>query len=439
MNIFKEDINIDYTLKKYLPKGFLDLEYQAQSATSAKKILDAYNGVFLADVVGLGKTFTSALLAQQLTGKILVLCPPVLKEYWEDTFLEFAIRQYEVESIGKVDKIAKSGKDYDFIFIDEAHKFRNEYTQGYEKLFEVCANKKIILVSATPLNNSISDIFSLLKLFQVPKKSTIPGIPNLEAYFAHFIQEIKKAKKLGSEEHIKTIKEVSDRIRHDIFSHIMVRRTRSDVIKYYSHDLKKNKLTFSELADPKRIIYEYRGHTEMVFDKTIDFLKDFTYARYTPLLYLKDKPDEFELQSQRNIGGFMKGILVKRLESSFFAFRMSLSRFIDSYKKYINMLKNGKVYISKKVNVYDFLGNDDEEGLIKLVEADKAVVYDSKEFIPEYLVNLEKDLKILNALNNLWQTVNEDPKLNQFLTELAKDKNLRNNKLNNFYRIKRNG
>lgn len=436
---FKEDINVDYTVTKYLPKGFLELEYQSQSATSAKKILDTYNGVFLADVVGLGKTFTSALLAQQLIGKILVICPPVLKSYWEDTFFEFGVRQYEVVSIGKIEKIAKSNKNYDYIFIDEAHRFRNEYTFGYEELYKICVNKKVILVSATPLNNSIQDIFSLLKLFQVPKKSTIPGISNLEAYFSHFIQLIKKAKKISPEEHIKVIRDVSERIRHDIFSHIMVRRTRSDVIKYYSKDMKANNLSFPELTDPKRFIYKFEGLVENVFKQTIELLKDFNYSRYVPLIYLKEKPEEFELQSQRNIGGFMKGILVKRLESSFFAFKMSLSRFIESYSKYIEMYKNGKVYISKKVNVYDFLDNDDEEDLLKLVDLEKAKVYDSDEFISDYLPDLEKDLAILVKLQDLWKNVKDDPKLNQFIKDLKNDNNLKNKKIIVFTESKETG
>jgi hypothetical protein len=108
---FKEDINIDQDFETYLPEGFMELDYQKQAVISAKKILDAYNGVFLSDVVGLGKTFISALLAQQLRGKILIICPPVLKEYWEDTFFEFGVRGFRVESLGKLDQIIKDGAE----------------------------------------------------------------------------------------------------------------------------------------------------------------------------------------------------------------------------------------------------------------------------------------------------------------------------------------
>jgi len=436
---FKEEINEDASFKKYLPDGFLELQYQSESVTSAKKILEAYNGVFLADVVGLGKTFVSALLAQQLIGRILVICPPVLKEYWEETFRVFGVRNFEVESLGKLDKIIKKDINYDFIFIDEAHRFRNEYTQSYEKVYEICFGKKIILVSATPLNNSIDDIFSQLKLFQRPKKSTIPGVPNLEAYFRHFSSIVKKAKQDGLEEHIEAIRIVSRDIRDKIFSHIMVRRTRADVIKYYSQDMKKNGLSFPKLASPERIIYEFDDMTDSVFSNTIESLKEFTYSRYTPLLYLKNPLSEFEQQSQRNIGGFMKGILIKRLESSFYAFKKSLGRFVKSYQNFIKMLEDGTVYISKKVDVYEFLDEDNEEALLGYIEKEKVTKYLSSDFKEEFLVNLNKDLNILLKLHKTWNSVDTDPKLNTFVSELKSNKVLRDNKLIIFTESKETG
>ncbi len=172
---FKEEINTDADFDPYLPEGFMNLAYQRQAVVSARRILDAYGGVFLADVVGLGKTFISALLAQQLKdGHILIICPPVLKEYWEDTFRDFRVPA-TVESLGKLDHILERGHaKYKYVFVDEAHRFRNENTQQYEKLHKICWGKKVILVSATPLNNQIDDIFSQLKLFQTPNSFRRP-------------------------------------------------------------------------------------------------------------------------------------------------------------------------------------------------------------------------------------------------------------------------
>ena len=91
---FKEDINIDQEIELHLPPGFMRLEYQQQAVLNAK-ILEGYHGVFLADVVGLGKTFIS-LLAQQLQGGKLIICPPVLKKYWEDTLRDFNVVNFEL-------------------------------------------------------------------------------------------------------------------------------------------------------------------------------------------------------------------------------------------------------------------------------------------------------------------------------------------------------
>jgi len=107
----KEDINLDQEIEIDMPEGFMDLQYQQQAIVSAKKILEAFHGVFLADVVGLGKTYISAMLAQQLGGGKLVICPPVLVDYWKDTFFEFGVKKYEIESLGKLDRILDADID----------------------------------------------------------------------------------------------------------------------------------------------------------------------------------------------------------------------------------------------------------------------------------------------------------------------------------------
>jgi len=131
----EEDINLEDEFEPFLPDGFMKLKYQSQAAIQAKKILNTYNGVFLADVVGLGKTFITALLLQQLQGRTLVICPPVLKQYWEDSLFDFGIRSFKVESLGKLEHLLKKGTErYDYVVIDEAHRFRNEGTQAFANL-----------------------------------------------------------------------------------------------------------------------------------------------------------------------------------------------------------------------------------------------------------------------------------------------------------------
>ena len=101
----------------------------------------------------------------------------------------------------------------------------------------------------------------------------------------------------------------------------------------------------------------------------------------------------------------MKGILVKRLESSFYAFRKTLDRFIESYTKFIAMAKTGKVYISKKVNVYDLLDGGDEKRLMYLIEQQDVMEFEAKEFSSQFFRDLEADLAQLKSLQFIWSLI----------------------------------
>ncbi|RME61932.1 MAG: helicase, partial [Caldilineae bacterium] len=416
---FKEEINADEAFDAYLPEGFLDLAYQRQAVVAARRILDAYNGVFLADVVGLGKTYISALLAQQLTdGRILVICPPVLKAYWEETFRDFRVPA-TVESLGKLDHILERGHErFKYVFVDEAHRFRNENTQQYEKLHTICWGKKVILVSATPLNNQIEDIFAQLKLFQAPRRSLIPGVRDLEGFFNDLRRRLRQFDSKDDPGYVAEMKEVAREVRTRVLSHVMVRRTRQEIQRYYAQDIQQQGLFFPEIADPQRLIYRFAGETEAAFEQTIHLLQDFHYARYTPRLYLKQQISAFEAQSQRNVGGFMKGLLVKRLESSFYAFRMTLSRFIASYERFLQMLDEGRVYISQTVNVFDLLDRDDEAEIQRLLDAGQVEAFPAAAFRPEFRQALVHDLDILMQVFQLWANIQEDPKRETFIQAL---------------------
>ena len=427
---FKEDINVDEDLDLTLPEDFMDLAYQKQAVVSARKILETYNGIFLSDVVGLGKTFITALLLQKLpVGRKLIICPPVLIDYWRETLHQFYVPGFDVESLGRLDRVLELGVDkYVYIVVDEAHRFRNEMTTSYETLHKICRNKKVILVSATPLNNKLEDIKNQIKLFQPAKKSSIPGVQNLENFFKAQQKELNQFEK-GSPEYLEAIKRTSENVRDKVLKHVMVRRTRSEIRNYFSEDISKQGLRFPEMAEPQRIIYKFDEKTENAFNQTIEILKDFSYARYTPLLYLKNQLSEFDRQSQRNVGGFMKGILVKRLESSFFAFKNSLRRFIDSYKRFIEMYDKGAVWMSNKVDVFELLDTDGEERLLALMDEDKAQKYESKDFHPNYRDKLHSDIQILNKIDSLWKTIGHDPKIDFFIKELKENSILKDKKV----------
>ncbi len=427
---FQEDLNLDPENDHlYLPEGFMELAYQRQAVASARKILEAHGGVFIADVVGLGKTYIAAMLARQMAGRILVICPPVLQTYWEETFFEFGIRGFRIESLGMLEHVLRAGHErYDYVIIDEAHRFRNELTQRYEMLHEICFGKRVVLVSATPLNNAIDDIYSLLKLLQVPRRSTIPGVPNLERFFRLQQQRLRQYDR-DDPEYVAAAQEVSREMRDKVLNHVMIRRTRGEIAEYFSEDIEQQGLSFPDLAEPRRLIYAFTGEIEAVFESTIERLKDFSYARYTPKLYLKKQLTPLEEQSQRNVGGFMKSILVKRLESSFHAFEKTLGRFVDSYERFTRMVESGTVYIGKDVDVFDLLDSEDEEKLLDLVERGRVQQYDAGAFTDELMERLRDDLTLLRAIRRDWSPITEDPKLEALAASLREEPVLRKSKV----------
>jgi superfamily II DNA or RNA helicase len=401
----------DEVFIKYLPQEFKKLEYQEQAVLNAKKILLEYGGVFISDVVGLGKTYIAAMLAGQLGGRTLIIAPPVLLEKsnpgsWPNVFSDFRVPA-DFESLGKLDDLLDRGTEkYTNIIIDEAHRFRTETTISYEQLAEICRGKRVVLVTATPYNNTPKDILSLLKLFQKAKKSTIPNLPDLESFFNGLAKKLKNLdRKKDYTEYINTVKANALEIRDKVLKYLMVRRTRTEIEKYFSKDIQEQGLKFPEVKKPEPLFYELNDKEDDIFNKTIDLIANqFIYARYTPLLpkYYKGKIDQLEEQSQRNMGRFMKILLVKRLESSFFAFRNSVDRFLYSYKMFIKELDNGYVYVSKKYTnkIFELLENDDDEAVQRLTEVKK-----------------------------LWQNINRDPKFLKFVNELSKNAVLQKNHL----------
>ena len=430
---FQEEINQDNLNPNALglPPGFMKLQYQLHAVIRAEKILETYNGVFLSDVVGLGKTYIAAMLAKRLRGKKLVICPPVLIKNWNSVLWDFDVSA-KVESVGKLDSILKLNiNSYDYVFIDEAHRFRNDGTDSYTKLHEICNGKKVILISATPQNNRLSDIENQIGLFQNKYNSNIiPNRKDLEGFFSIQKQKLKKYE-LGTPEYMEMSKEVSSEVREKILNHIMVRRTRKEIMKYYKKDLENQGLTFPRLNTPKKIVYEFDDKLDNIFNNTLDVIKTLTYSRNKALTYVTKLEKKYNslLVGQKNMGGFMKGILLKRLESSFYAFNKTLNRFIKSYEAFIEMYNSGTVYISNKYNVYDLINNGEEDKLALIVEKKYASKFKSEEFNKEFIEDLQFDLANLKRVRRMWEPVEQDPKLEKFLYDLQNNKLLNKNKI----------
>jgi superfamily II DNA or RNA helicase/HKD family nuclease len=438
---FKDELNkTSDTFMDFLPENFKELNYQKQAVLNAKRILEEYGGVFISDVVGLGKTYICAMLVSQLDGRTMVIAPPSLLSKnnpgsWQNVFSDFNIHA-DFVSTGKLDEALEliRKREYKNIVIDEAHRFRNETTISYEKLSEICRGKRVILVSATPYNNSPKDVLAQLKLFQNARKSTIPGVPDLEKFFLSLDRRLKSLDRSSNyDEYMKVTSEIAKEIRNKVLKYVMVRRTRKDIETYFKEDIEKNNIKFPQIEDPKPLLYQLNKRENKIFMKTVKLLtKKLTYARYTPLLYLKSKITPLEEQSQRNLGGFMKVLLVKRLESSFDAFRKSIGRFIKSYEEFIRAYKEeGKVFVSKKYSdkIFELLEKDDDEAIQKLIEEGKAQEYKASEFTEDFENHLEKDLRILKEIQSMWDEIKRDPKLDVLLDKLQNDPILKDKKI----------
>jgi superfamily II DNA or RNA helicase len=437
---FRNELNRSSELEDmYVPAGFMKLKYQEEAVLNARKVLDEYGGAFLSDVVGLGKTYMAALLAQQLDGRHLVIAPPHLLDRdkrgsWPNVFSDFQVRQTDFESIGQLDRLLERDVlKYANVFIDESHRFRTETTQSYESLARICRGKRVILVSATPMNNTPRDILSQVKLFQKGKASTIPNLRNLEAFFGGLEKKLEGLDRQNDHErYFQAVKNNAQETREKVLKFLMIRRTRTEIEKYYGEDLKQRGFKFPEVQDPEPLFYKFSKQENAIFNETVlSLVVGFTYARYKPLAYYEGRRSDKDLQSQYNLARFMKILLVKRLESSFHAFRLTLGRFIYSYEHVIAEFRKGHVYISRKhINkIFEALEGDNQELIDRLLEEDKAEKLNAKDFSSDFLRDLESDLRILRRIEELWAKVGRDPKWVAFREVLSKQPTLKRGKV----------
>ena len=434
---FKDDLNLTADDELiYVPEGFKRLKYQEQAVLNAKKILESYGGVFLSDVVGLGKTYMSAMLASKLDGRTLVLAPPVLLDEnnpgsWRNVFEDFGVRGARFQSTGNLKKLtSKVTEKYKNVFIDEAHRFRTESNSSYEELAKICRGKRVVLVTATPYNNSPGDILSQIKLFQNPKKSTIPSLPNLEAFFGMLERSVKKLdRQKNRDEYVRMTSSNAHQIRERVLKYLMVRRTRNEIETYFAADLKAQELKFPEVKDPKPAYYQLNQQENAAFDKTVKLITSgIQYARYTPMLYYKDRSliDQLQEQSLKNLGGFIKVLLIKRLESSFHAFRNTVDRFIKTHEIFLNEMDKGNVYVGKKNTrkLFEHLDKSDDDIVVKLLEDGKVTKYPAEDFSDGLRKALRSDLAALKEIRDLWSGLERDPKLDRLVEMLSNDDEL---------------
>ena len=447
----------DITGEKYR-----DLKYQIDAVSKAISIIDQHNGVIIADVVGLGKSIIASAIAYNMKLGAIIIAPPHLIPQWQDYSYDFNFRT-KIYSSGKIEQALEENNNDEqkLIIIDEAHKYRNEDTTDYANLHKLCQKNKVILLSATPFNNRPQDIFALIRLFQITTKSTIRTVDNLSYQFRDLVKEFKKIKesqkkKTKSDTQIKSeIEVLADKIR-DILSPLIIRRSRIDLdqIEEYREDLKHQKISFPKVNDPEVLEYKLGNLTDL-YIKTFYTIapeeegKGFLGARYMPAVYIKNiekykekisaEFDDVNLfkQSQRNIAGFMKHLLVRRFESSIDAFYKSLDSMIRSseyVKEWYERLE--KVPIYKKGNLPSIdelfeLEDGDSELDLARINFDEQLsgfiekglfLIDKKELTLGFIRDLDKDIALLKSIKKEWfgKGYPDDPKLKDFKAILKK-------------------
>ena len=363
-----------------MPEGYTKYDYQMDAVIEGYQKLIRYDGFFLADVVGLGKTVIATMIAKKFLiengrehTKILVVYPPAVEQNWKATFKDFGIDKYaNFVTNGSLDKILDednydywNADEYDLILVDEAHKFRSHTTSAFKHLQEICKmprietgnipgyKKKVMLISATPMNNTPADIYNEILLFQDPRRCTVDGVGNLTAFFAPLIKEFKKLRNNPNAD-IHDFKDLAERVRDRVIKPLTVRRTRTDIesVPRYNKDVNG----FPKVERPIESRYELNEHLADLFEQAMQTLtKKLTYARYQAIAYLKPEAsnglyDNAALIS-RSLAGIRKNGLVKRLESSFHAFQVSIENFKKANQNMINMFDNDKVFIAPDLSL----------------------------------------------------------------------------------------
>lgn len=461
IEFFGKNIEYDPDSMNDIPlKKFKKLSYQIDAVNQGYELLLRYNGFFLADVVGTGKTVMAALLAKKFIinngpkTKILVVYPPTLEKNWKSTFKEFRIdEKCHFIANGSLNKIVEGDHNYndkeryDLILVDEAHKFRNHRSQQFQNLQIICKSgrefiggvegfdKKVVLISATPLNNKPEDIYYLISLFQDIRNSNL-GETNLQKYF---YPHIVKYKTLIQDTPLDlfAIQEIFNDIRDKVVKDITIRRTRTDLKKNerYAKDLAAQGIIFPKVADPFANEYELPHDLAILFIETANSIIDknkIDFFRYQAIAYLTDEANNDTYQNaqtiSRSLAYIMQTQLIKRLESSFYAFKNSLNKITTSTLQMIEMYERDSVFIAPDLDITDLLnkGYTDEEIEIEILKIDddkpKNKKFKQADFKKGFIEGLRNDYEHLSALNEKWKAVehHNDPKWNIFI-QLLKD------------------
>jgi superfamily II DNA or RNA helicase len=435
----KDDILFEFEAPSGLPASEVDLtNFQEDAVKRIYSRLNTYDGVLVADSVGLGKTWIAKKVIEDFgfyrRQRFVVICPAGVDEtLWRPALKSIGVS----ENIIHQEELGRENFDFNYLqkglgfkldeialfIIDESHNFRNPLSNRYESLFtlieraSVNNRPKILLLTATPMNNTHWDLYFQLMLIARNEKRLFvkEGVFDLERQF-------KKADK-------------GDLVQiADILQIIAIRRTRQYIKENYSDARYKDESgNWVIIKFPKRELHEinyslnetYQGLYHQIAEK---IEKNLTLAYYRLEEYrTAGTRDVMELGRMKALGGILQTILLKRLESSVEAFRISIQSQIAFHEAFKKFFKQGKI-IKKKF--YDkYLASLEYESefsanLISALENNLESIKMNDFNADKLLQDLSNDISIFNDILALINPINEakDAKLIEFKKQLLNTK-----------------
>jgi superfamily II DNA/RNA helicase len=400
-------------------------DFQKWAVLRGIEIATKYGGAMVSDVVGMGKTYVGAALLEHFhhlnyvrgqRGKILIICPPKLESWWNRIITKYDLHAVILSSgmLSREDYYPRLLRDYGnatTVLIDESHHFRNTNTNRYENLskFLPLVNHALLL-TATPYARGPRDIYNQIKLFHLEDITKIPITPpNLK----EFINKVEDEQASLTE----------------LLAHVMVRRTRYDIIDQYG-GVDENGREYIEMEDkrlylPKREL-ETEGYSieevygKGLYDEIVDTLGSLNYARYglgspkyLKAAYKKQRKYVDLSTIGRNLRGLMKVLLLKRLESSLYSFKESLRKMLNSYEKFYRLLTEKKeLAIGERLD--DLLQKEEElEWILDEIESrrreGKVEKYDLEAFhVDELTKDLKFDIGELKTLHSKIKKISDE-------------------------------
>lgn len=445
--------------------------FQRDASLAIINKLEKYNGCILADSVGLGKTFTALSVIKYYENRnrnVLVLCPKKLNDNWQtfrsnyknNPVLADRLR-YDIlfHSDLSRDKGLSNGLDlervnwgnYDLIVIDESHNFRNggrfdnededddfkenRYARLMNKVIRSGVKTKVLMLSATPVNNRFSDLKNQLQLAYEGKAENINDLldtgKNIDSIFRDAQTVYSKWAKLPPEK--RTTEKLVDSLSYDFFQlldAVTIARSRSHIIKYYNtNDVGKFPTRLSPVSRRPKLT---DLNDAITFADIAGLLDRLNLSIYTPSLFIFDSvKDNYGIDFQGEgltVDGREKGIrklmainLLKRLESSVNSFRLTLTRIHDFIKDSITAIDKFQESGAGTIDVTDFSDDFDAEDN----ENDPFVGRKSKINLRDmdyvsWRRDLKADLEVLELLILMLKdiTPEHDTKLQQLVADL---------------------